>query len=60
VKGQVYYTVVESVRTSGKPPHKYAKYIGDRALDLGQMINWHVFKGGDVDVGIRAIFIAFN
>ncbi|RZN39587.1 MAG: IS1634 family transposase [Methanophagales archaeon ANME-1-THS] len=29
-------------------------------LDLRQMINRHVFKGGGVDVGIQAIFMAIN
>jgi hypothetical protein len=29
-------------------------------LDLRQLINQHVFKGGGVDIGIPAIFMAIN
>ena len=97
VKGQVYYSIVESVRINGKPRHRYVKYIGSRdklikslltgdelalkaakipevldygdisalykvceVIDLRQLINRHVFKGGGVDVGIQAIFMAIN
>ena len=29
-------------------------------LDLREIINRHVFKGGGVDVGVQAIFMAIN
>ena len=37
-----------------------ALYKVCEVLDLRQIINRHVFKGGGVDVGIQAIFMAIN
>ncbi len=37
-----------------------ALYKVCEVLDLRQLINRHVFKGGGVDVGIQAIFMAIN
>jgi len=37
-----------------------ALYKTCEVLELRQIINRHVFKGGGVDVGIQAIFMAIN
>ncbi|MCK4732630.1 MAG: hypothetical protein KAT65_09250, partial [Methanophagales archaeon] len=37
-----------------------ALYKVCEVLDLRQIINRHVFKGGGVDVGVQAIFMAIN
>ncbi len=61
VKGRVYYSIVESVRINGKPRHRYVKYIESRDKLLESLLRGDdVFKGGGVDVGIQAIFMAIN